>query len=96
MGYKFQFVTLAGFHALESLDVHSGQGYRDLGMSAYAELQDREFASVKDGYTAVQHQREVGTGYFDLINKIVSGGESSTLAMKGSTEEGQFHAASVH
>ncbi len=90
MGYKFQFVTLAGFHALNYSMFALAKGYEQQGMSAYANLQDQEFASEKLGYTAVQHQREVGTGYFDLINTIVSCGESSTLAMKGSTEESQF------
>ena len=96
MGYKFQFVTLAGFHALNHSMFTLAEGYRDHGMTAYAELQDREFASAARGYTAVQHQREVGTGYFDMISKIVSGGESSTLAMSGSTEEGQFHSTNAH
>ena len=90
MGYRFQFVTLAGFHALNHSMFSLARGYERDGMTAYADLQDEEFANTQHGYTAVQHQREVGTGYFDLINRIVSGGRSSTLAMKGSTEEHQF------
>lgn len=93
MGYKFQFVTLAGFHSLNYSMFNLASGYRDRGMSAYSELQDSEFAAEASGYTATKHQREVGTGYFDLVNKVISGGDSSTLAMKGSTEEEQFHEA---
>jgi isocitrate lyase len=90
MGYKFQFVTLAGFHSLNYSMFDLAQGYSKTGMSAYSALQNREFASEADGYTATKHQREVGTGYFDMVNSIVTGGASSTLAMKGSTEEAQF------
>jgi isocitrate lyase len=90
MGYKFQFVTLAGFHSLNYSMFSLAKGYESNGMSAYAKLQDAEFAAELDGYTATKHQREVGTGYFDLLNKIISGGEASTLALKGSTEEAQF------
>jgi isocitrate lyase len=92
MGYRFQFVTLAGFHALNYSMFTLASGYRDRGMGAYSELQDREFAEEANGYTATRHQREVGTGYFDLVNQVVSGGESSTLAMRGSTESDQFKA----
>jgi isocitrate lyase len=90
LGYRFQFITLAGFHALNLSMFDLARQYRTDGMSAYAELQDREFALEADGYTATRHQREVGAGYFDLIAQAVSGGESSTLALRGSTEEDQF------
>ncbi|GGL60160.1 isocitrate lyase [Sporolactobacillus putidus] len=92
MGYRFQFVTLAGFHALNYSMFHLASGYKDRGMAAYSELQQAEFSSEKEGYTATRHQREVGTGYFDLVSTIVSGGKSSTVALKGSTEEAQFQA----
>lgn len=92
MGYKFQFVTLAGFHALNHSMFNLASGYKERGMAAYSELQQAEFASEKDGYTATRHQREVGTGYFDQVSMIVSGGTSSTTALKGSTEEEQFTA----
>jgi len=90
MGYKFQFVTLAGFHALNHSMYTLAQGYRDRGMAAYCELQDREFADEANGYTATKHQREVGTGWFDAISTAVRGGTSSTTALTGSTEEAQF------
>jgi len=90
MGYKFQFVTLAGFHALNYGMFDLARGYRDRGMAAYAELQNSEFAAEADGYTATRHQREVGTGYFDVVSEIVSGGTSSTLALGESTELKQF------
>lgn len=90
MGYKFQFVTLAGFHALNHSMFELARAYKQRGMSAYSELQQKEFASEANGYTATKHQREVGTGYFDLVNQACSEGESSTLAVKGSTEEEQF------
>ncbi|MEZ5064668.1 MAG: isocitrate lyase [bacterium] len=90
MGYKFQFVTLAGFHALNHSMFELARGYRDQGMAAYSALQQAEFASEVHGYTATKHQREVGTGYFDAVAQAVSGGRSSTVAMKGSTEEAQF------
>ena len=93
MGYKFQFVTLAGFHALNHSMFDLARGYRDRGMAAYTELQTAEFPSEKYGYTATRHQREVGTGYFDLVATAVSGGNSSTLALEGSTEAAQFTAA---
>lgn len=92
MGYKFQFVTLAGFHALNYSMFELASGYRKNGMSAYSLLQSEEFAAEAHGYTATKHQREVGTGYFDLVNTVISKGQSSTLAMKGSTEEDQFTA----
>jgi isocitrate lyase len=92
MGYKFQFVTLAGFHALNHGMFDLATGYRDRGMAAYSDLQQAEFASEATGYTATRHQREVGTGYFDLVSKAVSGGTSSTTAMAGSTETAQFDA----
>ncbi|WPS87891.1 isocitrate lyase [Brevibacillus halotolerans] len=90
MGYKFQFVTLAGFHALNHSMFELAHGYRDRGMAAYSELQQAEFASEQKGYTATRHQREVGTGYFDEVAQVISGGTSSTTALHGSTEEEQF------
>jgi isocitrate lyase len=91
MGYKFQFVTLAGFHALNFSMFNLARGYRDRGMAAYSELQEAEFAAEADGYTATRHQHEVGTGYFDDVAQVISGGESSTAALVGSTEAEQFH-----
>jgi isocitrate lyase len=93
MGYKFQFVTLAGFHSLNHSMFELAGGYRDRGMAAYSELQQAEFASEARGYTATRHQREVGTGYFDLIAQTVSGGGASTVALAESTEADQFIAA---
>jgi isocitrate lyase len=93
MGYKYQFVTLAGFHALNHSMFELSRGYKDRGMAAYSELQEAEFAAEKNGYTAVKHQREVGTGYFDQVAVALSGGKSSTTAMAGSTEHEQFHDA---
>lgn len=90
MGYKFQFVTLAGFHALNHGMFELAHDYKDNGMAAYSKLQEAEFASEEKGYTATRHQREVGTGYFDEVSQVISGGTSSTTAMKGSTEEAQF------
>ncbi|MBM7587585.1 isocitrate lyase [Bacillus pakistanensis] len=90
MGYKFQFVTLAGFHALNHSMFELARGYKDRGMAAYSELQQSEFDSEKHGYSATRHQREVGTGYFDQVSMVISGGTSSTTALKGSTEEEQF------
>jgi isocitrate lyase len=93
MGYKFQFVTLAGFHSLNHSMFTLASGYRDRGMAAYSELQQAEFASEADGYTATRHQREVGTGYFDAVATAISGGQSSTVALRESTESAQFVAA---
>ncbi|MGH7568868.1 MAG: isocitrate lyase [Gemmatimonadales bacterium] len=90
MGYKFQFVTLSGFHALNHSMFELAQDYRARGMAAYADLQSREFAAEHDGYLAVRHQEFVGVGYFDEITQIASGGQSSTKAMDGSTEQEQF------
>ncbi|MDP9190142.1 MAG: isocitrate lyase [Acidobacteriota bacterium] len=90
LGYKFQFVTLAGFHALNFSMFELARQYREEGMSAYSRLQQAEFASEEFGYTATRHQREVGTGYFDEVAKVVSAGESSTTALAGSTEAAQF------
>ena len=90
LGYKFQFITLAGFHALNMSMFDLAQDFKDRGMSAYADLQDHEFDAVERGYTAVRHQREVGTGYFDEVSQVIAGGKSSTTAMQGSTEEEQF------
>lgn len=95
MGYKFQFVTLAGFHQLNFGMFELARGYRDRGMGAYSELQQAEFAAEKDGYTATRHQREVGTGYFDLVNLTLSGGEATTTAMGESTETDQFKATAA-
>jgi isocitrate lyase len=92
MGYKFQFVTLAGFHALNNSMFELADGYRDRGMAAYSELQQREFANEAIGYTATRHQREVGTGYFDQVATVISNGTSSTTALKDSTETAQFAA----
>ena len=93
MGYKFQFVTLAGFHSLNHAMFKLASDYRDRGMAAYSELQQAEFASEATGYTATRHQREVGTGYFDAIATAVSGGQASTVALTQSTEAQQFAAA---
>lgn len=91
MGYKFQFITLAGFHALNSSMFDLALGYKKHGMTAYSQLQQAEFALEEHGYTATKHQREVGTGYFDEVAQVISGGMSSTTALSGSTEEEQFH-----
>jgi len=91
MGYKFQFITLAGFHALNYSMFKLAQGYRDHGMAAYSKLQQAEFALETYGYTATKHQREVGTGYFDEVAQVIAGGMSSTVALAGSTEAEQFH-----
>jgi len=93
MGYRFQFVTLAGFHAVCASMFDLARGYAEEGMSAYVRLQEQELAAEEHGYTATRHQREVGAGYFDAVLEAVTGGESSTLALKGSTEEAQFEAA---
>jgi isocitrate lyase len=93
MGYKFQFITLAGFHALNHGMFELARAYRDEGMPAYVRLQEREFASAEAGYTAVQHQREVGTGYFDQVRQAIGGGANDTTALSGSTEEEQFRVA---
>jgi isocitrate lyase len=90
LGYKFQFVTLAGFHALNESMFELARGYAEQGMTAYVKLQEREFQLEAQGYTATRHQREVGAGYFDEVAQVISGGLSSTLALKGSTEEAQF------
>ncbi len=95
MGYKFQFVTLAGFHSLNYAMFQLAHGYARHGMAAYAELQAAEFAAETDGYTATKHQREVGTGYFDAVSVAISAGKSSTTAMAGSTEAEQFHDSAV-
>jgi isocitrate lyase len=90
MGYRFQFVTLAGFHALNASMFELAHGYADEGMTAYVRLQQREMALEPDGYTATRHQQEVGTGYFDLVSRVISAGTSSTTALEGSTEQQQF------
>ena len=92
MGYRFQFVTLAGFHSLNLSMFELAKGYSQRGMGAYTEMQQREFAAQQQGFTAVRHQREVGTGYFDAVAMAISGGKSSTTAMAGSTESEQFNA----
>ncbi|MBB3162096.1 isocitrate lyase [Rhizobium laguerreae] len=93
MGYKFQFITLAGFHQLNYGMYELARGYRQRQMSAYSELQQAEFAAEVNGYTATKHQREVGTGYFDAVSLAITGGRSSTTAMHGSTEHAQFKPA---
>jgi len=93
MGFKFQFITLAGFHSLNASMFELARGYAGEGMSAYVRLQEREFAMENEGYTATRHQREVGTGYFDLVAETISGGKASTLALEGSTEAAQFDPA---
>ena len=93
MGYRFQFVTLAGFHAVCTSMFELARGYGQEGMSAYVRLQEQEFALEEFGYTATRHQREVGAGYFDSVLEAITGGQSSTLALKGSTEEAQFEIA---
>lgn len=90
MGYRFQFVTLAGFHSLNHSMFELARKYKDAGMTAYSELQQAEFANEKYGFSATRHQREVGTGYFDEVAQVISGGTSSTVALKGSTEAKQF------
>jgi isocitrate lyase len=92
MGYRFQFVTLAGFHAINATMFELAHGYGERGMSAYVELQEREFELEELGYTATRHQREVGAGFFDRVAEAISGGTSSTLALAGSTEADQFRA----
>jgi isocitrate lyase len=94
MGYKFQFITLAGFHSLNYGMYELAKGYVEEGMSAYVRLQEAEFAAEKVGYSATRHQREVGTGYFDTVTQIIQGGRSSVAALTGSTEEAQFHQGS--
>lgn len=91
MGYAFQFITLAGFHALNYSMFELARSYQERGMTAYSELQQAEFAMEQHGYTATKHQREVGTGYFDEVAQVIAGGSSSTTALSGSTEEAQFH-----
>lgn len=95
MGYKYQFVTLAGFHSLNHSMFELARAYKDRGMAAYSELQNAEFASEENGYTATRHQREVGTGYFDAVSVAIKGGESSTTALNDSTEEDQFKKAAA-
>jgi isocitrate lyase len=93
MGYKFQFITLAGFHALNYSMFNLAHGYARRNMSAFVELQEAEFAAADKGFTAVRHQREVGTGYFDSVTQAIQGGHSSTTALAGSTETEQFDVA---
>ncbi|TIU38131.1 MAG: isocitrate lyase, partial [Mesorhizobium sp.] len=93
MGYKFQFITLAGFHQLNFGMFELARGYKDRQMAAYSELQQAEFAAEANGYTATKHQREVGTGYFDAVSMAITGGQSSTTAMHESTEHAQFRPA---
>jgi isocitrate/methylisocitrate lyase len=90
LGYRYQFITLAGFHALNLSMFDLASGFAEEGMPAYVRLQDHEFDLESSGYSATRHQREVGAGYFDLVSQVVSGGEASTLALRGSTEEEQF------
>ena len=91
MGYKFQFITLAGFHALNHGMFDLARKYKESGMAGYVTLQEKEFADASHGFTAVKHQREVGVGYFDAVAEAISGGQASTTAFKGSTEQEQFH-----
>ena len=93
MGYKFQFITLAGFHNLNYGMFSLAKGYKERQMEAFVEMQEKEFEAVKDGFTAVKHQREVGTGYFDDVTKTITAGSSSLTALTGSTEEEQFENA---
>ena len=90
MGYKFQFIMLAGFHAVNYSMSKLAHGYAREQMKAFVELQQDEFAAAEQGFTAVKHQREVGTGYFDAVTNTIEGGQSSTTALKGSTEDEQF------
>ena len=90
MGYKFQFITLAGFHALNHSMFQLAKGYKERQMAAFVELQEAEFAAMEQGFTAVKHQREVGAGYFDEVTQTIAGGNSSVTALTGSTEEEQF------
>jgi isocitrate lyase len=90
MGYRFQFITLAGFHSLNAGAFELASGYAAEGMTAYVRLQEREFDLERQGYTATRHQREVGTGVFDAIAQAISGGQASTLALADSTEQQQF------
>ena len=90
LGYAFQFITLAGFHTLNHSMFELARGYRERGMSAYAELQQAEFANEDAGYTAVKHQHEVGASYFEEVAMAITGGESETTSVGGSTEESQF------
>lgn len=95
LGYKFQFITLAGFHALNYSMFNLAHGYAEKQMSAFVELQEAEFAAAPRGFTAVKHQREVGTGYFDAVTQVIQAGNSSTVALRGSTEEEQFEQSAV-
>ena len=91
LGYKFQFVTLAGWHLINLHTFELAQAYRQQGMTAYVDLQEREFAAEPRGYTATRHQREVGTSYFDQVLMALTAGQASTTALSGSTEAAQFH-----
>jgi isocitrate lyase len=93
MGYRFLFITLAGFHALNASMFELARGYTNEAMTAYVKLQEREFELEPEGYTATKHQTEVGTGYFDRVARTISGGTSSTLALDGSTEADQFRSS---
>jgi isocitrate lyase len=90
MGYKFQFITLAGFHALNTAMFEISKAYKEEGMAGYSKLQQKEFALQADGFKAVKHQAFVGTAYFDMVQNTVTQGKASTTALKGSTEEAQF------
>lgn len=91
MGYRFQFITLAGFHSLNASMFDLATEYASRGMEAYVELQEHEFTMEPAGYTATRHQREVGAGYFDQVSQVITGGQASTLALAGSTESAQFY-----
>jgi isocitrate lyase len=96
MGYKYQFITLAGFHSLNYSMFHQAHGYARNHMSSFVELQEAEFAAAELGFTAVKHQREVGTGYFDAVTQAIQQGQSSTTALHGSTEDEQFFSAKAN
>ena len=96
MGYKFQFITLAGWHALNNSMFELARAYKADGMWAYSQLQEREFANEADGYRAAKHQGFVGTGYFDAVQTVITAGTASTTAMSGSTETEQFAPAATH
>jgi isocitrate lyase len=93
MDYKFQFITLAGFHALNLSMFDLARGYKSAGMTAYSRLQEMEFSSEALGYEAAKHQRFVGTGYFDMVTQVIASGNSSTTALAGSTEAAQFESS---
>jgi isocitrate lyase len=96
LGYKFQFVTLAGFHSLNTSMFELASAYCKKGMEGYSELQEKEFSLQEEGFKAIRHQAFVGTGYFDAVQETVTGGLASTAALKGSTEQEQFHEKDIN